>query len=330
MKHWNSLTLLLIFTSVMLTCASLSFGEAKKGDAAKSKTKKTATKSKASLSLISTEGVIIQKDVAYLEPERAEKLDLYLPANRAKETRSPAVVIIHGGGWSGGIKDATREIQLGTELARAGYVCASVEYQKAAGKRWPTNVQDCKNAVRFLRANAEKYQVDVDHFGTIGGSAGGHLALMVGYTNGVKELEPAQPYPGVSDKVQCCVDMYGITNLLTLVGTEPDGTPNGVFRSFGLFQEPREEQPEKWKLASPVYHINKTTPPTLILHGTADTTVDRDQATELDKKLKEGGVEHTLMMIEGAKHTFLINEKNRDLRPVLIGFFDKHLKPGKK
>lgn len=329
MKFYHSLRTLTFAGAILLCSAALIAGAAaKKSTADKAKTKKKAPAS--AQSLISTEGVIIQNDVAYLPADRAEKLDLYLPANRAKEVRSPAVIIIHGGGWSGGIKNANREIQLGTELARAGYVCASVEYQKAEGKRWPTNLHDCKNAVRFLRANAEKYQVDVDHFGTIGGSAGGHLSLMVGYTSGVKELEPEQPYPGVSDKVQCCVDMYGITDLLTLQSTEPDGTPNGQFRTFGLFREPREEQPEKWKLASPVYHINKNTPPTLILHGLADTTVDRDQATELDKKLTEGNVEHTLMMIPGAKHTFLINEKSRDLRPVVIGFFDKHLKPSKK
>src|SRR4051794_36327013 len=82
------------------------------------------------------EGVEIRQDVAYLPPERAEKLDLYLPAGRERSVRSPAVVIIHGGGWSGGEKSAGREFNIGTTLAKAGYVCASVEYQKEAGKRW--------------------------------------------------------------------------------------------------------------------------------------------------------------------------------------------------
>ena len=277
-------------------------------------------------------GVVIERDVAYLPAGRKEKLDLYLPADRPKTLRSPAVVIIHGGGWTGGDKAANREFNIGTTLAKAGYVCASVEYLKEGAGRWPTNLHDCKNAVRFLRAHADRYQVDADHFGVIGGSAGGHLALMVAYTFGVKELTPDSPYPGNSDKVQCCVDLYGLTDLLTRQSTDADGTPNGKLRDAGLFSEPRGQDPEKWKLASPVYHASKECPPTLILHGTADTTVDREQSVELDRKLTAAGVEHHLILLPGIGHTFDLEQWQRkplpqDLRPVVVGFFDKHLKP---
>ena len=151
---------------------------AKKVAKAKAKTSRVAVLPPA------PDGVVIERDVTYLAPGRKEKLDLYLPASRPKATRSPAVVIIHGGGWSGGDKASGREFNIGTTLAKAGYVCASVEYFKGAAGRWPTNLYDCKNAVRFLRAHADRYQVDVDHVGVIGGSAGGHLALMVAYTTG--------------------------------------------------------------------------------------------------------------------------------------------------
>jgi acetyl esterase/lipase len=280
------------------------------------------------------EGVVIERDVAYLPPGRKEKLDLYLPAGRPKDVKSPAVVIIHGGGWSGGDKAANREFNIGTTLAKAGYVCASVEYLKEGAGRWPTNLHDCKNAVKFLRANADRYQVDGDHLGVIGGSAGGHLALMVAYTFGVKELTPDSPYPGISDKVQCCVDLYGLTDLLTRQSTDADGTPNGKLREAGLFSEPRGQNPEKWKLASPVYHVSKECPPTLILHGTADTTVDREQSVELDRKLTTAGVEHQLILLPGIGHTFDLEQWQRkplpqDLRPVVLGFFEKHLKPGR-
>jgi acetyl esterase/lipase len=276
-------------------------------------------------------GVLIEPDLAYLPPGRPEKLDLYLPAGRAKSVRSPAVVIIHGGGWTGGDKAAAREFNLGSTLALAGYVCASVEYYKGPG-RWPTNLWDCKNAVRFLRRNADRYQVDPNHLGVIGGSAGGHLALMVAYTPGVPELTPQSPYPGVSDQVQACVDMYGITDLLTRRATRPDGTPDGGLREAGLFPGKRDDQPAKWKLASPVYHVAKSSPPTLILHGMADTTVDRDQALELDRTLTDHGVEHQLLLIPGIGHTFDLQHWNRkplpqDLRPVVTSFFDQHLKP---
>ncbi len=281
------------------------------------------------------EGTVIERDVVYLPPGRKEKLDLYLPANRAKELISPAVVIIHGGGWSGGDKASSREFNIGTTLAKAGYVCASVEYLKEGAGRWPTNLHDCKNAVRFLRANAKRYQVDGDHVGVIGGSAGGHLALMVAYTAGVKELTPEVPYPGVSDRVQACVDMYGVTDLLTRQATDADGTPNGKLREAGLFADKRGESPDKWKLASPVCHISRTSPPTLILHGLADTTVDREQSVELDRKLSEQGVEHRLILIPGVGHTFDLEQWQRkplpqDLRPVVVGFFDQHLKRAAK
>ena len=281
------------------------------------------------------DGTVIERDVAYLPPGRKEKLDLYLPADRPQAARSPAVVIIHGGGWSGGDKSSSREFNIGTTLAKAGYVCASVEYLKEGAGRWPTNLYDCKNAVRFLRANAKRFQVDVDHIGVIGGSAGGHLALMVAYTSGVKELTPDAPYPGVSDRVQACVDMYGVTDLITRQATEADGTPNGKLREAGLFSGKRGESPDKWKLGSPVYHISRTCPPTLILHGLADTTVDREQSVELDRKLSEQGVEHRLILIPGVGHTFDLEQWQhkplpQDLRPVVVGFFDQHLKPAAK
>jgi acetyl esterase/lipase len=278
-------------------------------------------------------GMTIEQDIAYLPADRQEKLDLYLPKDRAATVRSPAVLIIHGGGWSGGDKAAGREFNIGITLAKAGYVCASVNYQMEAGKRWPTNLHDCKNAVRFLRKNADKYQIDADHIGAIGGSAGGHLALMVGYTSDIADLEPQLPYPGVSDRVSAVVDMYGPTDLATRRKTDAEGKPIGdpLLTGTSLFPESYGQSPEKWKLASPVSHISAKSPPTLILHGTKDTTVDRDQSTELAAKLKAAGVEHQLLFVEGAGHTFDLEKWSRkplstDLRPVVIGFFDKHLK----
>ena len=277
-------------------------------------------------------GVVIQQNIAYLDPDRKEKLDLYLPADRKPDVRSPAVVMIHGGGWVGGDKAASREFNIGTTLAKAGYVCASINYTLERGN-WPGNLLDCKNAVRFLRKNRDTYQIDVDHIGVMGGSAGGHLALMVAYTTNVAELEPKSPYPGVSDAVNCVVDLYGITNLLTRSKTDEKGNAIGTpgDKAAAMLKQPREGHEDLWKLASPVYHVTEKTVPTLILHGTADTTVNRDQATELAAKLKQFGVEHTIMLIPGIGHTFDLQSWNRkplpmDLRPVVMQFFDKHLK----
>lgn len=279
----------------------------------------------------------MEQDIAFLGPYRQEKLDLYLPAGRAKTIKLPGIVIIHGGGFSGGDKATGREFNIGTTLAKAGYVCVSVEYMKEAGKRWPTNLQDCKNGVRFLRKNADKYQVDVDHIGVIGGSAGGHLALMVAFTPGLKELEPAGPYPGISDRVQACVDLYGPTNLATRKPTDKEGNPvpGKARETSALFSEQQNQKPENWKLASPVTHVSEKCPPTLIIHGLADTTVDRDQSKELDQKLTEAKVEHRLILLPGVGHTFDLQTWGKkplpqDLRPIVVEFFDKHLKPTAK
>lgn len=274
-------------------------------------------------------GIVIEKDIAYLAPGRQEKLDLYYASDRPKGVRSPGIVMIHGGGWKRGAKDAPREQGAGFAFAKAGYVAISVEYKKEADDRWPTNLLDCKNGVRWLRRNADRLQVDPDHIGVIGGSAGGHLSLMVAYTSSVKELEPESPYPGTSDTVQACVNLYGITDLLTRQAVNKDGTPNGKLLQPALFTDKREQNPEKWRLASPVYHITSSSPPTFTIHGTADTTVDRDQAKELVDKLKEKGVEHEFLSIPGVGHAFTLDDERLpyDLRPKVIEFFDKHLKP---
>ena len=279
-------------------------------------------------------GVVITQNVAYLAPNRTEKGDLYLPEKRDKNVRSPGIVIIHGGGWTGGFKSASREFNIGTTLAKAGYVCFSIDYQMRAAGRWPTNVQDCKNAVRFLRAHAAEYHIDSAHIGVIGGSAGGHLALMVGLTDARQaELTPAAPYPGVSDTVQAVVDMYGITDVRTGVKTEKDGTPTTELRSWNAVFGSHAPITEADKsLASPVSHLRPGLPPVLILQGTRDTTVDRNQSIDLDKKMTDANLPHELILVPGIGHTFDLEKWNgkplpQDLRPVVVGFFDRYLKP---
>jgi acetyl esterase/lipase len=273
------------------------------------------------------EGEGVERDVSYLGEGRAEKLDLYQPAGRAPGVLSPAVVIIHGGGWQGGDKGAKREQVTGAALAKAGYVAVSVNYWLRDRGRWPTNLHDCKNAVKWLRVNAARLRVDPERIGVIGGSAGGHLALMVAYTAGDPRLDPKEPYPGVSDRVSACVDMYGVANLLTRKQTKPDGTPLDEWKGHALFPESREQDPEKWRLASPVAHLSAKSPPTLILHGTNDNVVDRDQSKELEQALRAAGAEVKLVMVPGATHAWALKTEKFDLRDEVVGFFDKHLKP---
>ena len=270
-------------------------------------------------------GITVQRDVTFLATDREEKLDLYRPEKNESGKPMPAVVIIHGGGWVKGDKGREREFVSGTALAKAGYVAISVNYETRKGKRWPNNLQDCKNAVRWLRKNAEMLDVDGSRIGVIGGSAGGHLALMVAYTGDHPKLSNDDLYPGVSDKVGACVDMYGITNLLTRKVADKKGVPTKELKEHRLFSKDREQAPAMWRNASPINYIDKNSPPTLIFHGTRDTTVDRDQSKELFAALQKAGVPSELQMVDGAGHAWPLKTKNFDFRSKVVEFFNKNL-----
>ncbi len=137
---------------------------------------------------LSQSGVEIMRDLVYgSEGEEKQKLDLYLPA--AGEALRPAIVFIHGGGWSGGSRGGWSK--QAEEMARLGYVAISIEYRLAPKHKYPAAVIDCQGAVRWLRVNSEKYKVDPERIGSMGDSAGGHLAAMLG----VRET-----YPGSAPK----------------------------------------------------------------------------------------------------------------------------------
>lgn len=257
----------------------------------------------------------IEKDVSYLPDDRAEKADLYLPAGRGAGTRSPAVLIIHGGGWTTGDKADRREINIGTNLAKAGYVAMSINYvlSKDGKVTWPQNLYDCKTAVRWLRKNAKRLQIDPDHIGVIGGSAGGHLAAMVGVTYANDKLDPDGPYGDESCRVQCAVDLYGPIDLLT-------------YKDLPMFGKSRQQAPDLYRDASPSSYARRANPPILILHGTADKSVDVSQSKIFARALEEAGARHEIVLVEGAPHTFHLEPRERDLRPVVIGFFDKYLR----
>jgi len=261
--------------------------------------------------------VRIEKAISYLPEGRAEKADLYLPPKFDEGKKYPGVLIIHGGGWSGGRRDAEREINIGTTLASQGYVCMSIDYllHDAASDKpcWPQNLHDCKTAVRWLRANRERLHLDAERIGVIGGSAGGHLSCLVGYTQVKDGLDPAGPYADQSCAVNCVVDLYGPVEF-----SARDVTP---------LRKTRAEAPDLYKAFTVTTYLDTNDPPTLIMHGTADTTVPLAQSELLAAALKEKSVENQLVVVEGAPHTFHLQPKQKDLRPTVLEFFAKHLKP---
>jgi acetyl esterase/lipase len=280
-------------------------------------------------------GVQLLSDVAYLEPTRTEKLDLFLPARAAGDTAlRPAVVYFHGGGWDRGDKATERERNFGNHFAAAGYVFVSVNYKLGAGA-WPQNLLDCKNAVRFVRVRAQDYGVDPERIAVMGASAGGHLALLTAYTTGQNEFEPGAPYPGVSSRVRAVVEFYGITNLLTRQAVADDGTPLGRThdsRAPAMLGAKRAENPERWRVASPVTHVKPESPPTFITQGLSDETVDYVQAVELANVLRKNRVPHELLLLEGVGHIYHFDGTQKvatppHLRTAVLAFLAQHLGP---
>ena len=266
---------------------------------------------------IDWEGVRFEKDVDYLGPERQEKADLYFPEKLSPEQRCPAIVIIHGGGWTGGDKRAAREQNIGTNFARHGYIGMSINYVLATPDTkeptWPQNLHDCLTAVRWLRKNADRLQVAPERIGVIGGSAGGHLAAMLGVTRAEDGLDPSGPYAEYSCRVQCAIDMYG---------------PMLWFaqRDLPMFRQKRAEAPDLYQAATPMTHVNPKTPPILILHGTEDKVVSLEDSKAFDSALEKAGVEQQFVIVEGAGHSFDLEPKQKDLRPLVFEFLDKHLR----
>ena len=265
--------------------------------------------------------VRVFKDVEYLGAGRKEKLDIYLPLRQTRKPR-PAILIVHGGGWHGGSKSAGRERNIGVHLAEAGFVCASVDYVLADRKEqftenlrqvWPRNLQDCMNGVRFLRANAKKYNIDVKNIGAIGGSAGGHLVSMLAVVDEKDGFDPdGGVYEGISCRIQATVPMYGVHDLIV----------HAKDREISLNEKDRV----LCVAGSPVTYIDEQDPPALILHGTKDRLVPVKQSELLHRAFGKAGVSSELVVIPEAPHSFHLQPRQRDLRELVIGFFRKNLR----
>jgi acetyl esterase/lipase len=261
-------------------------------------------------------GVQAHRDLEYIPGGHARnKLDLYLPAKADRPL--PVIVWIHGGGWRGGSKEGFPALS----LVGKGYAAASINYRFSQHALFPAQIEDCKAAVRWLRANATKYGLDPDHIGVWGASAGGHLVALLGTTGGVKELEGKGGNLDQSSRVQCVVDFFGPTDFTKMGGWQdkPD-SPMAL-----LVGGPVRDKQELAAKANPIAYISKDAAPFLILHGEEDKMVPINQSELLDEALRKAGVESTLVRIAGNGHggPGFMNAENRKK---IEAFFEKHLK----
>lgn len=216
-------------------------------------------------------------------------LDILQPKAAGNEKR-PGVIVIHGGGWVEGTKEGQIESYC-LRYVEKGFVCADVEYRLAKVATAPAAVNDVLNAAHWFAENAKKYNVDTRRIVVTGGSAGGHLSLMVGMTPKSAKLGPPA-------KVAAVVNFYGITDVADQLG-------GPHMQDYAVTWVP--EQEGRLALArrvSPMTYVRKGLPPILTIHGDADETVPYEQGVELTKALRDIGDDAELVSVPKGKHGF--------------------------
>lgn len=261
-----------------------------------------------------------QTDIEYA---KVGGLSLKLDLHRPPGENPPLIVYVHGGGWRAGSKKDTPIV----DLYDKGYAIASVDYRLSTQAQFPAQVHDIKAAIRFLRAKAGEFHVNAAKIGILGSSAGGHLAALVGVTNGSKELEGSVgEHLDQSSDVQVIVSYFGASNLETILS---QSTPKGLeFRIPALkllLGDTPDKKPELARLASPVAHLDKKDPPLLLIHGDADPQMPPQQSQELAKDYEALGLPVTLIILPGSLHGG--SEFYNEERTVIVAkFLDKVLR----
>jgi acetyl esterase/lipase len=271
------------------------------------------------------ETVKLERDVPYAGTKNPRQtLDLLLPKSPKGDKPLPVIVNIHGGAFKMGDKSmGVGEI---VDLVAGGdYAGATINYRLSGEAIWPAQAHDCKAAIRWVRANAARYNLDPDRIGVIGASAGGHLVAMLGTGGSVEALEgDLGPYKGVSSKVKCVVDEFGPSDLLAM-GDYPSRLDHNAHNSpeSELIGGALQEHKDTARAASPITYVTRDDPPFLILHGTEDPLVPFNQSERLAKALKDAGVDCLFVKVQGAGHGgFRSAEVPKRIRQ----FFDKHLR----
>ncbi len=237
------------------------------------------------------EGAHVESDLVYGTVDGVDlTLDLYRPSSAGPH---PAIVFVHGGGWTAGDKSMWEDEAL--RFADQGYVGISINYRLAPTYPFPAAVLDCKAAVRWLRTHAQELDVDPDQIGAMGSSAGGHLVAMLGVTDGSEGLEGTSGDLSLSSRVQAVVDYFGPTDLTAAANS----TDSAILAFLGgtCAQKPLP----CWQ-ASPVKYASPDDPPFLIVHGTKDARVPYQQSVALRDALQAVGVDVELLLLEGAGH----------------------------
>lgn len=250
-------------------------------------------------------------------------LDLRIPDGAGPH---PVIVYLHSGAWISGDRTGGPAIR----QASRGYAVASIDYRLAPTYTWPAQIEDVKAAVRWLRANAARFDLDPERIGVFGTSSGGHLAAVLGTSGGVTSLEGMHlGNPQYSSRVKAVVDFYGPTDLLKMEEQKLPCIPlsgNAIFMPPSLLMGCAIQQcKEKTATANPITYVSPDDPPFLIVQGMLDCLVPFRQSVILHEALESQGVESTLLLLANGEHGGAPFDDQK-YKQAVSDFLDKNLR----
>jgi len=259
--------------------------------------------------------VRVYEGLVYSRSDGAElKLDMAIPDGAGP---FPAILCIHAGGLVHGDRHEMAE-SIRT-LAHHGYVAVTIDYRLLPAK-FPAQLQDCKAAVRWLRANAANYRINPERIGALGYSTGGYLACLLGTTAAPESLD-GKSNDQPSSRVQAVVSFFAPTDL-----TQRDWSSEVEQKVYVPYLGASfAKRPDLYRQASPIAHVAAGAPPFLLFHGDMDTVVELRHSRELADRLYSAGVDARLVVVEGAGHGWGGDKLLGTLRQMMT-FFDEHLK----
>lgn len=235
-------------------------------------------------------------------------MDLFIPQNVAKPTT--LILFVHGGGWTQGTKGTANQFKI---FFRQGYAVATINYRLAKDAPAPAAVEDVRTALCFLLQNA-KYNIDPNKVVLMGGSAGGHLALLAAYLENDKRFDIDCTYQKPI-KIAAVIDKYGITDVWEYINSK-NGTRNAVWLGD------KAKNMEFAKILSPLTYVKKTSPPTFIVHGTADQSVNYQHSVRLQEALNKSGVKNQFITVQDGLHGKFTSAKNAEINNEIIKFLN--------
>jgi len=264
--------------------------------------------------------VELVRDVQYGLADGAElRMDVARLRERKEGDRLPAIVYFHGGAWQSGSKeDGVPAI---CYYAQYGFVAASVDYRLSGVARFPAQIEDCRCAVRFLRANAAEYGIDPERIGAMGASSGGHLAALLGLTGDEGQFADKGGWEGVSSGVSAVCDLFGPSDFPRM---PRKSLPDAISATAQFLGGSIDDVPEVYVKASLLSHVHAGAPPFLIIHGAQDPVVPLSQSELLRDALLRAGAEVEFHAIERAGHGSR-EVVNPEVRGWILRFFEGRL-----